>query len=603
MENTFFLIISLGINIYWVNAVYVDNYYSPMEAKIVKNRIIISTGLFVLCMAGLLYQIHLSAKEESTTTASKEQQVDELFKEFNHPGIPGCAVAIVERGKVLLQKGYGAADIGQNIPITTKTVFDIASVSKQFTAACISMLLDEGKLSLDDDIRKYIPEMPVYAKPVLIKNLLYHTSGIRDWDWITLLSGYALDQGFRKNQMFEFIKRQQDLNFLPGEQHMYSNSGYVLLGIIIERITGKEFKEYVKDTIFELLGMKSTFCYDHPDSMKNLLASGYKPDGKGGYQAENPYYEVASSGIHTTVEDMVLWDQNFRQPKIGGKSFLSMMMSEGTLNNGEKIGYGFGLSIADYKGVKTISHGGAIPGFHSHYLRFPAQDFSVIVLSNNETFNDWLLSRKAAEIYLAECMKKDEVKGGIAERKEITLPKSVFQPYCGQYKIEDNFNITFSCDGDKFYAQGSGQPQFEIFPESETGFFAKVADVQFDFIKDKEGKISEALIHQNGQSISMKKLPPLQISESDRKMYLGAYYSHDLDTTYTITWKEGQFFLESPIPAMDFLQPKLPFSIQDKNWFSLSSMQFHFTRDANGNVTGFLLDISKVRNVKFVKKT
>ncbi|NIM90127.1 MAG: serine hydrolase, partial [Candidatus Aminicenantes bacterium] len=290
----------------------------------------------------------------------RTNKVDKLFAQWNRRDTPGCALAIIKHGKILYKSGYGMANLELDIPISSQTVFYIGSVSKQFVALCVAILEKQGQLSFDDDIREYVSELPEYEIPITIRHLIHHTSGLRDY--LTLLDIAGLDFGFFHQQdVLDLISRQKELNFDPGEEYLYSNSGYFLLGIVVERVSGQSLREFAEKNIFKPLRMKnSRFQDDYRMIIKNR-AAGYFPASKDKYMNYLTTYDcVGAGGLYTSVEDLFLWDQNFYHRRVGGKDLIDKMHTRGKLNNGETLDYAYALVLSSYKGLNTVQHSGAL---------------------------------------------------------------------------------------------------------------------------------------------------------------------------------------------------------------------------------------------------
>jgi CubicO group peptidase (beta-lactamase class C family) len=378
------------------------------------------------------------------------EKVDKLFVSWDKPDSPGCALGIIRDGKLIYARGYGMANLEYNIPITSKSVFRIGSTSKQFVAMCIALLEEEGKLSLDDSLRKFLPEMPEYAEGITIRHLIHHTSGIRDYLTLAEIAGLRDDDYFTDAEAVDLLARQKELNFLPGEQHLYSNSGYFLLSQIVKKAHGMSLREYAEEKIFQPLGMRHThFHDDHTEIVKNR-ASGYAPKKGGGYVISMTTLPMTGDGgVFTSVEDLFLWDQNFYDNKLGnsGQALIEKIQTPGFLNNGEQLDYAFGLDIGEYKRLPIVSHGGSFVGFRADMIRFPEQKFSVICLANLSRFNPSVMARRVADIYLRDLYKeKSEDKKKPAPKKScVEKPsKDDFKPtpeelkeYVGKYYSEE----------------------------------------------------------------------------------------------------------------------------------------------------------------------
>ena len=342
----------------------------------------------------------------------ESQEIDKLFVEWENNQSPGAAIGVIKKGKLIVSKNYGIANLDYGIPITIDSKFYIASTSKQFTAACIALLSIEGKIGLDDNIRNYLPEIPDYGKEITIKHLLHHTSGLRDYLVLMYLSGESFEDYFSIDDGIKKLEKQKSLNFSPGEKHQYSNSGYMLLAEIVNRTSGMTIRQYAEKNIFHPLGMKNTFFNDdHKQITKNRVIS-YHPQDDGTFKRFLQNFDALGDGnLLTTINDLVLWDQNFSTQIVGGRKLNDIILSPGVLNNGDTLEYAFGLIHEEYKGLKTISHSGGMLGFNTQYIRFPEQNLSVIVLANRSDANATNKAFKIADIFLKnKFVDKSEIK-------------------------------------------------------------------------------------------------------------------------------------------------------------------------------------------------
>lgn len=343
-----------------------------------------------------------AAKVTEKDEAAK--QVDALFAPWSATDSPGCAVAVVRDGRIIYSRGYGMANLDLDIAIRPSTVFNVASMSKQFTAASLVLLAQAGKLTLDDDVRKYVPELPRYEQTITIRHLLQHTSGLRDFIDLMAIGGRPLDSVYTLEQTIDLIARQQGLNFAPGSQYLYSNSGYILLLAIVERVTGEKFGRFVEQRIFAPLGMTHSRVYDDRAMIVKDRATGYftRADGRLGGRM-SAWQIPGDGGVLTTVEDLFLWDQTFYQPDAHGAinaDLIAQLTKAGTLRDGSPMDYGLGLRVESYRGLRLISHSGGIGGFGTQMLRFPERRFSAICLCNTGDANPTALTRRIADIYL-----------------------------------------------------------------------------------------------------------------------------------------------------------------------------------------------------------
>jgi CubicO group peptidase (beta-lactamase class C family) len=326
---------------------------------------------------------------QAYTHTEATDKVDALFERWDRMDSPGAALGIFQDGRIIYARGYGAANLEYNIPITPQTVFRVGSVSKQFTAMCIALLAEQGKLALDDDIRKLLPEMHADIPPVTIRHMIHHTSGIRDYLVLQALAGRSGGYFYTSPEAIDLLTRQRGLDFKPGDKYSYSNSGYFLLAEIVKRASGMKPREFAKRYIFDPLGMTSTHFHDDINEIVKNRASGYLPIAEGGFRIHMTQLDmIGDGGIYTTVEDFFKWDQNFYKNKLGNetKDLIDLVLTTAQLNDGKKIDYAFGLVVNKYRGFKLISHGGSFVGYKSHYLQFPEQKFSVVILSNLGSF-------------------------------------------------------------------------------------------------------------------------------------------------------------------------------------------------------------------------
>jgi CubicO group peptidase (beta-lactamase class C family) len=332
-----------------------------------------------------------------------EERVDRVFARFDNTRSPGCAIGVIQDGEFLLRRGYGMANLELGAPLTSSSVFRIGSTSKQFTAAAIVLLAQEGKLSLDNDVRKFLPELTDFGTPVTIRQLVHHISGYRDYLTLMMLAGLRDDDYYTDEELLAMLSRQQELNFEPGAEHLYSNSGYWILSQVVERASGKSLREYAAEKIFEPLGMDHTHFHNDHNELVPDRAYGYAPLEDGGYMISMTTLPmIGDGGVFTSVDDLFFWDQNFYDPKVGGSEFLEQMHSVGELNDGEELDYAFGLGVGTYRGLKLVSHGGAFVGFRADVIRFPDERFSVICLCNRADSNPSLLARQVADVYLED---------------------------------------------------------------------------------------------------------------------------------------------------------------------------------------------------------
>ncbi|MFC1640195.1 serine hydrolase domain-containing protein, partial [Gemmatimonadota bacterium] len=347
------------------------------------------------------YSITLEHLEQAATIPS--ERIDQMFAAWDRPGSPGAAVAVVQDGELVHANGYGLAQLEYDIPIEPTTAFHMASVSKQFTAFAVAMLASEGRLSLDDDIRTYLPELYDYGDTITIRHLLYHTSGLRDqWSLLTM-AGWRMDDVITRDQILRLVARQRGLNFTPGDEYLYTNTGFTLLAEIVERVTGLSFRQWTTENIFTPLGMENTHFHDDHQAIVPNRAYSYQHDPAGGYsKSVLSYANVGATSLFSTVEDLSRWTANFETGAVGGPDLIRLLRTRGVLNSGDSLDYAMGQAIGSYRGLLALYHAGADAGFRTYLLRFPHQRLSVAVLSNLGGIDAGALARQVAELYLED---------------------------------------------------------------------------------------------------------------------------------------------------------------------------------------------------------
>jgi len=515
------------------------------------------------------------------------KKIDELFKKWDKSDSPGCALGIIRDGKIIYKKGYGMADLEHDVPITPKTTFNIGSITKQFTAMCILLLVEQKKISLDDDIRKYLPKFPDYGQTITIRHLIHHTSGIRDFAGLSILKGMNLLESTNrpKHEVLIIVAKQKELNFSPGEEMLYSNSGYLMLKAIIESISGKTLREFIEEHIFKPLGMKNTNYIDDNKYIIKNRAFGYIPDGKKGYFKNMISHRVPGT-IYSNVEDFFLWDQNYYNNKLGkgGQDLIKTMQTPCKLSNGEEVNYAFGLFIGKYKEQKIILHGGGVGGYSALYISFPKYKFSVIIFANLPIFRSELLAYKIADIFLEQFFKPEQPK--------ISVDPNIYQNYLRKYYSDSLGIISISRRNHDLMIEASiGFPPLKLIAESKTSFFIEFPNKRITFQKDEENKYSEFILYEEGKESKIKRIKSSKLVLEELKGYVGRYYSEEIDQTYTLIIKNDSLYISNF---------EMMFAEKDK--FLTNWAIFKFKRNNNGNIEGFNLNAWGVRNLWFEKK-
>lgn len=536
-------------------------------------------------------------------------RVDQIFAEYG-AGSPGCALGVVRDGGLIYSKGYGLANLEHSLPLTPQTAIEIGSVAKQFTATAILLLAQDGKLSLDDNIRKFIPEMPDYGTPITLRHLLHHTSGIRDYINLLIFGGLNFEDVATKEESLAAITRQKALNFRPGDDHNYSNSGYFLLSVTVERVSGKSMRDFAQERIFGPLGMTNTQYLDDHTLVVPRRASSYLPKPDGGFRHESSNWEqTGDGGIQTTVEDLAKWDQNFYDPKIGGSALLEQLQTPGVLNSGEKIDYARGLVVDEYRGLRRVAHNGGWVAFAAEMIRFPDERFSVITLCNVGNTNPSALALQVADLYLADRMKPaDPVPAApapttapsAAPTTAAQAPPAIdLSSYPGTFldQATNQVRRVYLKEGKLFYERQPGN-ESELAPLGKDRFTMVGAPgvVEVHFSTNAQG-VREMRIPAAPGNPVLQAVEPASPSAEARAGLAGTYFSEELDVTYTFAVEEGNLVLRRSNRL-----PALPLKPAFADAYSSPGVGLiRFVRNAEKKVTGFTINAGRIRNLGFTR--
>ena len=546
----------------------------------------------------------VSAQGPSGTAVDLSQKVDELVSRQAKKDSPGCAVGVIRSGRIIHARGYGVANLDFDIPNSSTTVFNVASMAKQFTAMSIALLAQQGKISLDDDIRKYSPEIPDYGTPITIRHLAYHTSGLRDYTELIELADDRIENVHTDQDILNILSRQKKLNFNPGEQLLYSNSGYVLLALIVERVTGKSLRDFENEFIFQPLGMKSSLLYDNRTMIVKNRATGYVPT-QGGYKMRASLWDrVGDGGLLTTVEDLFLWDQNFYAPKVGSPAVINLLTTPGTLTNGKQITYTFGLELARYKGLPVVMHGGGINGFRAQMYRFPEQRFTVICLCNNGGISPTSIVEKIADIYLVDHFKSEtkvDQKTVRAPAEIIKLSEKELARFAGVFAnpAGEFARRLYMKTGKLWYSVNEGD-DYELAPVGDNRFIMLGVPEKIELVVsmgDTGSPSQVSMIIDDGKPIIYQAVKAASDSPAQLAEYVGRYYSEELDANYTLSIAGNKLVARKKVGDELILSPQFVdvFGNSDRG------ISIRFPREPNGRVTGFLLNTSRIKGLVFRK--
>ena len=528
----------------------------------------------------------------------ENQAIDRIFTEWNKTDVPGCALGIIKEGKLIYAKGYGMANMEYDIPNSASSVFRIGSTSKQFTAASIVLLAEKDKLSLDDNLKSLFPDFPDYAKKITIRHLLNHTSGIRDYLQISYLKGLGDDDYYTDDNVMKWLINQTDLNFSPGEEYLYSNSGYWLLGQIVKKVAGINMAEFAMKEIFEPLEMNSThFHNDHTQIVKNR-ASGYVPDNNENFKISMTTLDmIGDGGIFTTINDIKKWDDDYYETAVLSKELWNVMTQQGVLNNGEVIDYASGLMISKYKGLKTVRHGGAFVGFRAEILRFPEQKLSIAIFANRGDANPSRMANQVADILLKDKLIENIDKKDKKVKFDITEDEFQLSQLIGNYEIQPGVVARLSIKNDSLNVlQTWDKSTYNILKVSGNTFqISGNENLSFSFSNLKDGFTQTLKVLQGDSETIAARKKEIDTSGINLKDYVGSYYSNELDVNYNFEIENEILFfrIENTSSTIECI-------ISDLDQFSTETGLVRFQRK-DGLISGFELDSGRVKNLKFKK--
>jgi CubicO group peptidase (beta-lactamase class C family) len=534
---------------------------------------------------------------QSAVPADLPAKIDRIFARFDRPESPGCAVGLAKDGKTLYTRGYGSANLEYRVPLTDSTVLESGSVAKQFTSAAIVLLAQDGKLSLDDDIRKYLPEVPPFGgAKITIRHLMTHTSGLRDqWGLLGIEGRGPGSQVHSPATTLDLVAHQKMLNFAPGTRYLYSNSGYALLGIIVQRVSGKSLDAFTQERFFKPLGMTHTQWRDDFTEVVMNRATAYSGSDQAGYHTDMPFTNmVGNGGLLSTVHDLLRWNENLDNPKVGGPGFVDALQTRMKLTNGRTITYALGLEVSEYDGVKEIAHGGSTAGYRTHLARYPDQRVSIAVWCNHANAGPAVLLHQVADLVLAK-PPRAAVQAGAPTVK---LSREELGRWAGTYRdpftdqavtlVVADSGLVSAAAGGRGGGRG-GPPPFV--PTANDRFRSGQTEVAFS---GAVGRRAFLMIRGDDTLRYEEARPaPAAIRTSD---YIGTYASEELDVRLEIVARDGRLTLRRRPDDSVELRPSYADDFQAPSVGTL-----RFTRDSGGRVNGFSIFAGRVVDVRFRK--
>jgi len=542
------------------------------------NRLSVAlAALVVLAGAGWLSSLQAQAP------ADFPSKVDTIFARWDSTATPGCSVGVSDQDRIVLERAYGMADLEHLAANRPDTIFEAGSVSKQFTAAAVLLLAQEGRLSLDDQARKYLPELRDYGVSLTVRNLLQHTSGLRDWGNLAGMAGWPRTTRVHTHaHVLDIVSRQRALNFEPATDWSYCNTGYNLAVVIVSRVAGEPFAEFTRKRLFEPLGMTRTSWRDDYRRTVQGRATAYS-DRRGEFSLNMPFENVhGNGGLLTTAGDLLRWNANFAAMKVGGAAFVKLQQTPGTFKDGGGFDYGYGLFIREYRGQRDIGHSGSTAGYRAHLLRLPDAGLSVSVLCNVSSGNATQYAYAVAEAYLGDRLKPEP------RPTAVELSAAVLKARTGVYRsLKTGEPLQVTLDG-KALRVGNGQ----ALPTSATTFRMGGTDVTFE----GEGETPSPRLrfaNANGTREEFERVEPAKPDRAALDAYVGTYWSDDVEVSLGVA-VENDALVVMRRPDM-----KGPLTPAYADAFDSPLGFVRFRRDAGGKVVALSLGDGRAWDVRF----
>jgi len=549
-------------------------------------KIQIAFGLAAVLSGGVAHA------QVSTPAGDTTARVDSLFARWSSRELPGCAVAVGRDGRAVLSRAYGMSDLEHNVANTPETVFEAGSVAKQFTAAAVVLLAQQGRLSLNDPVRRYVPEVPDFGTPVLIRHLLNHTSGLRDWGTVEEVAGWPRGtRTYTHAHVLDIVSRQRALNFPPGSQYLYSNTGYNLLAIVVERVSGMPFARFTREQIFLPLGMEQTQWRDDYTRVVKGRAVAYAIGDDSMPHQQMPFENVhGNGGLLTTVGDLLRWNENFVSGRVGGRAMTDELQRQGVLTGGRRIEYAEGLVVTRYRDAAEVSHSGATAGYRAWLARYPGQRLSVAVLCNAAQASPGGLGHAVADLFLP-AIAPASASAPEANVARVTVSPAVLSTRAGLYRKRrtmEPLRIETTRGGLSVY----GRP---LVPLSPTRFRLGDAGLLIEFAAAPAGaRAVMQVIGADGDTLAFDPVAPWTPARPAE--FAGEFRSDEAEVAYTVAADSGKLFLRGRPDVRVELTPVYADAFTTPDGWVL-----RFSRNGAGRVTGFGLWLDRVRDLRFAR--
>lgn len=552
------------------------------------------------------YVITLERLEQ--LSADPRELADQLLSAYDREDAPGVAVSVFRDGETLFAKAYGMADLTYGIPFEVDTPTNIGSTSKQFTGFAVMLLVERGELSLDDDVRKHIPELPDFGDTIRVRHLLTHTTGYREFVNLGIMGGLRIDHSdyFDRDWLVEVVQRQPALQNEPGTEFNYNNTAFGLAAQIVERVSGQPFDVFMKENVFEPLGMTDTYVRMSPEHIIPGRSQGYLPAPDGTFrEVRDVWASVGAGGIYSTVLDLKKWAENYRRAEVGSPELIQQMTTSYVLENGDSTGYGYGLFLDEYRGLRRLHHGGNDIAHRSEFYYFPEIDAGLTTQTNHGAFQGSVASR-LMRAFFGDAMEPEEEEGeGEATTEATDFDPATYDPedfddFTGRYALEASPQvvITVSRSADSLFVQATGQPRVQAQPTSDSTFSVAELDAEITFHRDDDGDVEALSVEQQGQTQRASRLEDdheeaWEPTVDDLREFEGRYFSREIETFYTLEIKDDELRMRQRRMEDRTLIPG------EKDAFSGGGLQFSFERDRNGKIIGFYVSYGRSRDVRF----
>ena len=533
--------------------------------------------------------------------SDRNKRVDQLLSLYSNDA-PGAVISVINNGEMVFSKAYGKANLTHNLDFKLSTPTNIGSVSKQFTAFAILLLEQKGFLSLDDDVRKHVSEFPDFGEKITIKNLLNHTNGLREVYNLMPIAGWSGEDKLLRAEVLNILKNQKELQAKPGEEFNYNNSAFILLADIVERKTDATFPDWMKENVFEPLGMKDTYVRADPSQIIPFASQGYSQGDNGYVESGDLYAAYGAGGIYTTAADLSKWLHNFKDPQVGGKQLIEKLVTPGILKKGDTLTYALGIGVGKANGLKRYAHTGADIAHRASLEYYPEINSGIIMMSNNASFNIGV-GAEIRGLFFPDHFKKEDKKEETKEDKTNTKfkvdPKTL-ENYAGKYKADSiGLVIDYKIEEGKLVAYPTGQSALQLEPTSKATFSYKGIKATIVFKLDKDGKSISATHTQGGKDFEMDKLPAFDPSLDDLKKYEGKYFCEELETFYTVIVKDNAMYAtHKNLKDIKFTPIEIDAFKGDVSFMNT----VEFKRGSKGGVNAFSVSNGRTKGILFKKQ-